>query len=233
MKKVLAAILTLVIVVGLFAGCGGSAKPADEGPVELKMIMLHVIGSLEDADAVEAKINEYIQPKINATVDIEWMDLGEFSSQINVKLASGEAIDILPCFGVQVAAFYSSEALSPLDDLIQEHGKGIIDSVGADYLKAGQINGVQYAIPIVSAFATQPSLIYRTDVIEELGIDLSGVQKLEDLTPIFEQIHARNDPNRRQQRGRIHAQRVVLGRPGRRVRRSDGCQEQHQGQQPL
>lgn len=188
MKKILAALLALALTATLFVGSTISVS-ADEEPVELHMIMLHVIGSLEDADAVQDAINEYIEPLINARVNLEWMDLGEFSSQINVKLVSGEAIDILPCFGVQLASFYSSEALSPLDDLIAEYGQGIVESVGADYMKGGQINGVQYSIPIVAAFANQPSLIYRTDIIEEQGIDLSGVEKLEDLEPILEQLH--------------------------------------------
>ena len=189
MKKVLAAILTLVLTASLFAGSAISVS-ADEEPVTLKMIMIHVIGNLDDADAVEAAINEYIQPKINATVDIEWVDLGEFADQISVRLISGEAIDILPCFGTQLASFVSQEALSPLDDLIAEYGQGIVEAVGEEYMKAGQVNGIQYYIPTMAAFANQPALIYRTDIVEELGIDMSGVTKLEDLTPIFEQVYA-------------------------------------------
>ena len=187
MKKILAVLLTLILAVSAFTG---SVVSADEEPVELKMIMLHVVGNLTDAEAVEAEINEYIKPLINATVDIEWVDLGDFVNQITIRLASQEAIDILPCFGTQMSTFYSSESVQALDDLLDQYGKGIIDAVGEEYMKAGQIDGVQYFIPTIAAFANQPALIYRTDIVEELGIDMSSVKTLEDLTPIFEQIYA-------------------------------------------
>ena len=68
--------------------------------------------NLEDAEKVETAINEYIEPKINATVDIEWLDMGDFQNQLNLKITSGEEIDILPVFGTQLSTLYSQEALS-------------------------------------------------------------------------------------------------------------------------
>ena len=186
MKKVLAVLLAMVLTVSMFTG----VVSADEAPVELKVILMHVIGSLEDAEVVEDAINEYIEPIIGATVDIEWVDLGDYFTQITPRLAAGEAIDVIPTFASLVSSFYSMDAMMPLDDLLAQYGTGIADSIGADYMKAGKINGVQYTIPIVAAFAQQPALLYRTDIVEELGLDLSGVTKLEDLTPIYEQIKA-------------------------------------------
>lgn len=217
-KKILALLMVACMAVGMLAACGGNGDDTenkgsenkgtenvggsevgseeDEAPelskeVEtLKMIMITVIGSTEEADQVEAKINEYIEPLIYANVEIEWLDLGEYFSTIIPRLIQGETIDILPTFGTFVPALTGQEALMPLDDLIKDYGKGIAESVGADYMKAGQINGTQYVIPTVAAFAQNDALLYRTDIVEELNLDLSNVKTLADLTPIFAAVKA-------------------------------------------
>ncbi len=44
---------------------------------------------------VEEKINEYILEKINATVDIVFVDYGDYADVVGPKLATGEAVDIV------------------------------------------------------------------------------------------------------------------------------------------
>jgi len=165
------------------------APPLSEETEELKMIMLSVIGSVEEEDLVEEKINEIIEPQIHATVSIEWIDLGEYFNTIIARLASGEEIDVLPTFGTFLPALTGQEALMDITEYVSYYGQDIVASVGADYMKAGQINGAQYSIPIIAAYAQENALIYRTDIVEELGIDLSGVKSMEDLTAIFAEIH--------------------------------------------
>ena len=194
MKKALIFLLAAILAFGLVACSGGSesggesSQTEEQGdPVELKMLMIHVIGSIEDSDKVEEAINAYIQPKINATIDFEWMDLGDYVNQINVKLASGDQIDLLPSFSQYLPALYASESILSLDDLMQ-YAPGIEESVGADYMKAGQINGEQYSIPIVAAFSQNSAFLYRKDIADEMGLDFSNVKTIEDLEPILAQV---------------------------------------------
>lgn len=212
-KKLLAAAMVACLALGTFAGCGnasdgnaggsaaddnaggtqengGGAPSLSEEAEELKMIMISVIGSTEEADLVEAEINAIIEPQIHATVDIEWIDLGEYFNTITPRLVSGEEIDILPTFGTFLPSLIGQEALMDITEYLAAYGTGITEAVGADYMKAGQINGAQYSLPSVVAFGQEDALIYRTDIAEELNIDFSSVKTLEDLTPIFEQIHA-------------------------------------------
>lgn len=208
-KKLLAAMMTVTLCVGALAGCGNGGgsgnggasgsgggagtenggQAADEPVTDLKMLMVSVGFNLEDAEAVEAEINAYIEPKINANVDIEWLDMGEYANQMNLKITSGEEIDIMPTFGTLISSLYGQGALTDLTELVEEYGKDIVDSVGADYMKAGEVNGKLYSIPIVQSFATEDSFLYRTDIVEKYNIDLSSVKKLEDLTPILKQVH--------------------------------------------
>ena len=168
----------------------GSDASADDGEtVELKMVMISMGLNLEDAGKVQDAINAYIQPKINATVSIEWLDMGDFSNQLNLKLTSGETIDILPTFGTFVSTLYAQDALSPMESLIETYGQDIVNAVGEEYMHAGYINGELYAIPCIQSFAANYSFLYRTDIAEKYDLDFSNVKSIEDLTPLLAQLH--------------------------------------------
>ncbi|MCF0230559.1 MAG: extracellular solute-binding protein, partial [Parasporobacterium sp.] len=217
MKKVISVLLAGVMALSL-AACSGN-KQADSGSasksaqaaseakseaaaqssakaetseesVELNVLMLHIIGSIEDSQKVEDEINAYIEPLINATVKFEWLDLGDYVDQINVKLASGDVIDVLPNFSMMMPAMYASESIMPLGDLVAQYGDGIVAALGEDYLNCGKINGELYSIPITNAFAQNSAFIYRQDIAEELNLDFSNVKTLEDMEGIFEQVQA-------------------------------------------
>lgn len=205
-KRLFALALAACMTTGLLAGCGSSnsgnasgsadsgnggntASSDSEESVELKMLMISMGLNLEDADKVEAAINEYIEPIVHATLDIEWLDMGDYMNQLNLKLTSGEEIDILPTFGSMTSMWFAQDALMPITDLIQNYGQGIIDAVGEEYMKAGYINGELYSIPCIQSFAQNRALFYKKDIAEKYNIDMSQVKTLEDLTDVFAQLH--------------------------------------------
>ena len=207
-KRLFALAMAACMTAGLLAGCkssdSGSANTSgasgsgdgdatasndSEESVELKMLMISMGLNLEDADKVEAAINEYIEPLVHATLDIEWLDMGDYMNQLNLKLTSGEAIDILPTFGSMTSMWYAQDALMPMTDLVQNYGQGIEDAVGEEYMKAGYINGDLYAIPTIQSFAQNRVFFYKKDIAEKYNIDMSQVKTLEDLSDIFVQLH--------------------------------------------
>lgn len=207
-KRLFALAMAACMTAGLLSGCkssdGGSSNTSgstgsgdgdatasndSEESVELKMIMISMGLNIEDADKVEAAINEYIEPLVHATLDIEWLDMGDYMNQLNLKLTSGEEIDILPTFGAMTSMWYAQDALMPITDLVQNYGQGIVDAVGEEYLKAGYINGELYAIPCVQSFAQEHVLYYKEDIAKQYNIDFSNVKTLNDLTNIFAQLH--------------------------------------------
>ena len=195
MKKILTSILAVVMSFTLLFGYGTvltSAADAalDEETAELKMIMIAMGFSLEDAENVEAAINEYIEPKIHATVDIQWLDFGEYMGQLFVKVASGEQLDLLPVFGIYLSSLYGMGGLNDLSDLVQTYGQDAIEAVGEDYLRSCEIDGGLYGVPAIHNFAHTSAYMYRTDIAEQLGLDFSGVKTMSDLTAVFEQAHA-------------------------------------------
>lgn len=218
-RRLLTLLLTAVMCVGLLAGCGGnnpsnekeaSGGDTKEAPketsgggeeaggneetVDLNMVMISMGLNLEDAGKVQDAINEYIEPLIHATVNIEWLDMGDYVNQMNIKLTGGEVIDVMPTFGAMTSMWYAQDALMPMDELLEQYGQGVMEAVGENYMVAGYINGQLYAIPCVQPFAQTHSLMYRKDLAEQYELDMEGVKSLEDLPPIFEKLHA-EDPN--------------------------------------
>ena len=69
-----------------------------------------------------------------------------------------------------------------LNDLLDEYGQGIKDTVGDDWLAACTADGNIYGVPTMKPVALTPMVIYRQDIADELGIDMSQVNSMEDMT---------------------------------------------------
>ena len=60
--------------------------------------------------------------------------------------------------------------------------------IGEEWLQACVSNGKLYGIPTYKPIALTPMIIYRQDIADELGIDMSAVNSVEDVTAVFEKV---------------------------------------------
>lgn len=202
MKKVLSVLLVAAMLLSLLAGCGGksdapaannaasdggssnaaSAKPKD---IEKIKVYLPSGSNVDDIDAVMEKVNEITREKIGVEVEFKVYQFGQWFQQYSLFLSGTEDVDILANYGGYLNAVSQGAALE-LDDLLAEYGQDIV-AVEGDFLKSGNIEGTQYAIPIYASYAWTMGLIYREDVVEELGLteQVKAVKTLEDWEPIL------------------------------------------------
>ncbi|OMF38888.1 ABC transporter substrate-binding protein [Paenibacillus sp. FSL H8-0548] len=142
-----------------------------------------------DELAVEQAMNEYLLTKINAKIDLMPIDWGPWDDKVNLMIASREKVDII--FTAQWnkhAVNVSKGAFLELDELLEQYGQGILQSLDPVFLAGAKINGKNYAVPTNKELAAQGGIIYRSDVAEELGIDMSKVKKIEDLDEVYQTI---------------------------------------------
>ncbi len=217
-KKALLTILCLLMVVAfVFAGCktadtaDETAAPAkeetkeeakeetkEETKEEAVALKWYVIGSMEqeDQDMVEEKINEYTLEKINATVDIIFMDYGPYMETMGTKLAAGEEIDLCFTSGWAGTAGYRQNAavgnFVALNDYFAEGGAlyDTLQIIGEDFMFATQIDGVSYAVPCNKEQAHNWGFLFRSDIVDELSLDVESVKTTEDLEPILAAVKA-------------------------------------------
>lgn len=125
MKKIIALLLALVMVIGLVA-CGNANTPAEtdapqadapaetnapaetDAPAETEapglydehVTLKYVIPAASDNypgwDNIVAEVNKITEEKINATIEFELIPLGEYTDKMNMKFTAGEEFDV--CF---------------------------------------------------------------------------------------------------------------------------------------
>ncbi|GIQ68020.1 extracellular solute-binding protein [Xylanibacillus composti] len=219
MKTTRKNLLMLVLVFAMsmvLAACGGNNEPASSGnavdaggsnngesdaaggsensglaPYELKFAFPGT--KQKDHDMVVEKINEYLKEKINATIDIQPIEWGQWDDKVNLMIASREPMDIY--FTAQwsnYAVNVSKGAFMDLGDLLAntDAGKAIVNSLDSAFLEGSKIGGKNYGIPTNKELAASAGVVYRTDIAEELGLEMDSIKSVEDLGPILQKVKA-------------------------------------------
>jgi putative aldouronate transport system substrate-binding protein len=145
-----------------------------------------------DEKKVEEALNKLLTEKINATIDLMPIDWGAWDDKINLMIASREEVDII--FTAQWnghANNVSKGAFLELGDLIDQYGKGIVESLDPAFIEGAKINGKNYGVPTNKELAAAGGIVYRKDVTDELGIDMSNVKTPQDLDAVYAVVKAK------------------------------------------
>lgn len=176
---------------GVAAHANGSASPDSEAstlkPYTIKFV--YVGSPQQDEQKIEEAMSDYLTQKINARIDLIPIDWGPWDDKINLMIASREKVDII--FTAQWnkhSANVAKGAFLELDDLLQTYGQGILETLDPVFLAGSQINGKNYGIPTNKEFAAQGGIVYRSDIAQELGIDMSQVHSILDLDAVYKVI---------------------------------------------
>jgi putative aldouronate transport system substrate-binding protein len=160
------------------------------------MIDYYMVGNQDSADRanVEAAINAYIEPLINANVTFHIIGWGDWAGKAVTALEAGEKMDI---FFTADWEFYSKEVseglLTPMNDdkgpngnLLKQYGQGITSSLNPAYLTGAAINGVNYAIPTNKELSVPWGFVYNAAVADQIGFkdsDAAAIKTMADLEP--------------------------------------------------
>ncbi len=198
-KKVLAALLAAAMTLGLTACGGGSESGSVSGTenagkadgdyeqVTYAYSTFNNVPTEEDLDVVEEEINKITREKIGVEVTLMPIAFSDYSSKVNLALQGGEKIDIFESLG-DFSNYVSNDMTYDITDLLTEHGQGIVDTVGEEWLTACTQDGAIYGVPTMKPVALTPMVIYRQDIADEIGIDMNEVNSIEDLTDVFKKV---------------------------------------------
>lgn len=200
MKKLMALLLALAMVIGLVA-CGGSkteetkaaeapasnaeaAAPAEEtlDPVTLK-IWFHGSNVTPDAsEKVLKEVNAYLQEKINVTLEVIWGTWGDFDTATVTALTGGDDVDMYFTCNWSANEYnkYARDGYwVRLDDMLATYAPELLETIPQGIWDCAVTNGYDgmgiYAVPGLKDTATQNCWDVNGTLLAELGYDVDAV----------------------------------------------------------
>ena len=187
MRRGIALLLALALLLGV------ASTAAAKSPYTLEIYWIGYEDNETIRKGVEDAINEYIEPLINAKVSfhiVNWDDWGEEALQ---PLLDGEKIDLI--FTADWRDYVqeiTAGVLSPLDDQLEQNGKGILETLPENFLEGVKYKGVIYGIPTNKELCVPTGIIVNKTAAALIGWDPDAdpVTCTEELEPYLEKYKA-------------------------------------------
>ena len=216
-KKVLCASIAAVMICGLLAGCQGSnnsaaptqapantqtssntqsstttaAEPAASTELPYVTLTWYFPGTEpEERVMVEDKLEEFLKGQgLNCRMNLKFVDWGAWGDQTNVMISSQEAFDIMFTAGwdgflskVNRGAFLD---ITDMWDKYLPKTKAMLPQV---YFDSTIVKGRSYGVSTNKDLAHAWGIVYNSDMANELGIDMSKVKSIADMSPVLEKV---------------------------------------------
>lgn len=196
-KRILAAMLTLSMVVSMTA-CGNSeaggskdsAKNNGNGDEPYTVTMVLNGSTQPDEERIEQKINEILEPELNANLDIVVLPWASASQQLQLMLSGDEKIDVFYTQATNAVQYMNAGQIIDMSELIDKYGTNIKQIYGEDIAKINQIEGFVYGVPNQIERGSIPAVFMRKDLVEKYNIDISQIKEPKDLESVFATVKA-------------------------------------------
>ena len=196
-KRILAAMLTLSMVVSMTA-CGNSevggskdsAKNNGNGDEPYTVTMVLNGSTQPDEERIEQKINEILEPELNANLDIVVLPWASASQQLQLMLSGDEKIDVFYTNATNAVQYMNAGQIVDMSELIDKYGTNIKQIYGEDIAKINQMEGFVYGVPNQIERGSIPAIFMRKDLVEKYNIDTTQIKEPKDLESVFETVKA-------------------------------------------
>ena len=186
MKKVLSLVLTLCLLLGVL-----SFASADE-PVVINVTRCTFNLATPDSEQVkkvEDAINAYIADKINVKINLTDIGSGEYTDKANLALANKE-INLLWTASwegtIGTNDLVPAQAVYDITDLLP--GTALYGSMAEGQWEATKYNGRNYFVPVYKDNVEGYDFMFRKDLVDKYGWDITTVKTLADLEPMLKQL---------------------------------------------
>lgn len=191
--RVLIGALVLALALTSLAGCGNGGETKDG---EITSLTWYAPGDAQsDQAAVMEKVNEQLAEKMNAKLDLIFVDVGAFEERMRMKMAAGEAFDVsFVGYCNPYDAVVKNGGLYPLEKLIDKDAPKLKEAV-PDYLwQAVRAEDDIFAVPNEQTMAACRGAFLKKDLVQKYNFDTSKVKGMDDLEE-FLALVKQNDPD--------------------------------------
>ena len=126
-----------------------------------------------DAAMVWDAINEYLVEKINAKVNIHWIEHADYNQRMAAITGAGQTLDLMftSTGNFNFPTNAHNGAFLALDDLLPEYAPELLEEVPEYVLEGGRVDGKIYAIPSYKDVADVFALIWNDTLAQDVGMD--------------------------------------------------------------
>ena len=189
--------LTMAMVMSMTA-CGNSeaggskdsAKNSGNGDEPYTVTMVLNGSTQPDEERIEQKINEILEPELNADLDIVVLPWASASQQLQLMLSGDEKIDVFYTQATNAVQYMNAGQIVDMSELIDKYGTNIKQIYGEDIAKINQIDGFVYGVPNQIERGSIPAVFMRKDLVEKYNIDTTQIKEPKDLESVFETVKA-------------------------------------------
>lgn len=203
-------VAAMLITTSLLAGCGNAGKNGDSSSestgavsgedtstaakgTELDIskevdLNMYLIGApAKDYDSVLKEVNTKLKADLNASVKINWIGWGDFSTKYPLVLASGEPIDLI--YASIWLNYYTQAqkgAFMPIEDLAPIYAPQSFAETTPDFLKQATVNGHLYGLPPTYYGNSSMGYIVRGDLMKKYG--MTSINSIDDYGKYLENV---------------------------------------------
>jgi putative aldouronate transport system substrate-binding protein len=208
MKRWINAALVLSLAATVGVGCGkedgadpaASASPSAGAGNEAKLAPAELtwyypLSQLQgDQQTIQDEFNKITKEKLNATVKLMPVPIGDYVQKMNTVLAAGEKFDILwTGYLLKQEELVRKGAIQPLDELLTKYAPELKKDVPQVMWDGLSIDDKIYGIPNQQINGSRLGYIIQKRYADKYNLDVSKIKKIEDLEPFLEQIK-QNEP---------------------------------------
>lgn len=143
LKRMLAAGIASLLVIGTLAGCGnssnggaGNGQQSESGDVvTLKWVTIGN-GMPDNYDSWVAKVNDYVGEKIGVNIEMEVIPWGSWDDRRNIIISTNEPYDIIFGIGKNYVPDIELGAYCDITDMIEENMPGLNEMMPEKYWTA-------------------------------------------------------------------------------------------------
>ena len=143
----------------------------DEEPTDIIFYMWDMRGTGNDyGDAAKQAAHDYVLEKINVDVDINFVNMGDWTTKVAVALSSGERMDVATLFGgLRIAAAYPNNQLMDITDLLPVYAPEALEAC-KDYIGTYTYNGRTFGLPTLRNYSKNGYILFNGEILNELGL---------------------------------------------------------------
>ena len=198
-KKLMSLATLSALTTSLFlTGCVNKTvtTSGEEGDKPVNLTWYTIGSEPVELEKVQEEANKYIKEKINATIDMKFVDYGDYNEKMSVIINSGEDYDL--AFTCSWAGDYIGNsrrgAFLELDQYLDTVGKDMKEAIDQRFWDGAQIEGKTYAVPNQKELGVQPMWVFTKEYVDKYNIPYQDIKTLEDLEPWLKVIKE-NEPD--------------------------------------